>query len=153
MLSANTWYVQINNNYQIEVWIRQTGRWQIVSQDICELHNQSFLVTMCHFSDWIEVHKLGDDNRPPRLIWCSSNLPYRYRSTGHNLTVQNVLCGRRFQAHHFVPYHHKGNGRAEAAVKVAESMFKNVDDFHSAPLLNRTPHLKGRHTHLLSLCS
>ena len=30
-----------------------TRPWEIVSQDICELHNQSYLVTVCHFSDWI----------------------------------------------------------------------------------------------------
>ena len=30
------------------------------------------------------------------------------------------------------PYHPKGNERAEAAVKVAESMLKKADDFHTA---------------------
>ena len=34
--------------------------WQIVSQDICKLHNRSYLVTVCHFSNWIEVDKLRD---------------------------------------------------------------------------------------------
>ena len=38
------------------------------------------------------------------------------------------------------------NGRAEAAVKVAESMLKKADDFHSALLLKRN-------THLLRACS
>ena len=38
-----------------------TRPWEIVSQDICELHNQSYLVTVCHFSDWIEVDKLEDN--------------------------------------------------------------------------------------------
>ena len=37
-----------------------TRPWQIVSQDICELHNQSYLVTVCHFPDWTEVDQLGD---------------------------------------------------------------------------------------------
>lgn len=44
------------------------------------------------------------------------------------------------------PYHHKGNRRAEAAVKVAEPMLKRADDFHSALRLFRdTPNL-GAHT-------
>ena len=37
-----------------------TRPWQIVSQDICELDNRNYLVTVCHFSDWIEVDPLGD---------------------------------------------------------------------------------------------
>lgn len=35
------------------------------------------------------------------------------------------------------PYHPKGNGRAEVAVKVAEPMLKKAYDFHSALRLYR----------------
>ena len=31
-----------------------TGPWQIVSQDFCQLEKQRYLVTSCHFSDWID---------------------------------------------------------------------------------------------------
>ena len=31
-----------------------TGPWQIVSQDFCQLEKQRYLVTVCHFSDWID---------------------------------------------------------------------------------------------------
>ena len=41
------------------------------------------------------------------------------------------------------PYHPRGNGRAEAAVKVAETMLKKVDDFHSALLLYRNTPPQG----------
>ena len=34
--------------------------WQIVSQDLFELEQKSYLVTVCHFSDWIEVDALPD---------------------------------------------------------------------------------------------
>ena len=44
------------------------------------------------------------------------------------------------------PYHPKGNGRAEAAVEVAESMLKKADDFHSALLLYRNTPPQG-HTY------
>ena len=37
-----------------------TRPWLIVSQDICELHNQSYLVTAFHLSDCIKVDQLGD---------------------------------------------------------------------------------------------
>ena len=40
-----------------------TRPWQIVSQDICELQNQSYmyLLTVCHFSDWIKGCALRAD--------------------------------------------------------------------------------------------
>ena len=41
------------------------------------------------------------------------------------------------------PYHPKGNGRAEAAVKVAESMLKKADDLHTALLLYRNTPPQG----------
>ena len=34
--------------------------WQIVSQDIFNHEQKDYLVTVCHFSDWIEVDKLQD---------------------------------------------------------------------------------------------
>ena len=62
-----------------------TRPWQIVSQDIRERHNQSYRVTVYHFSDWIEVDKLGDTlsstviekTKDKSPLWCSSNLPHR----------------------------------------------------------------------------
>ena len=42
------------------------------------------------------------------------------------------------------PYHPKGNGRAEAAVKVAESMLKKADDFHTALILYRNTPPQGQ---------
>ena len=44
------------------------------------------------------------------------------------------------------PYHPKGNRRVEAAVKVAESMLKKADDFHSGLLLYRNTPPQG-HTY------
>ena len=34
--------------------------WQIISQDLFEYKQQSYLVTVCHFTDWIEVDQLPD---------------------------------------------------------------------------------------------
>jgi len=34
--------------------------WQIISQDICEWNNTAYLVTVCHYSDWIEVDQLTE---------------------------------------------------------------------------------------------
>ena len=37
-----------------------TQPWQIVSQDIFTHEQKDYLVTICHFSDWIEVDELQD---------------------------------------------------------------------------------------------
>ena len=34
--------------------------WEIISQDLFTLEQHSFLITICHFSDWIEVGELPD---------------------------------------------------------------------------------------------
>ena len=58
-----------------------TRPWQVVSQDICELHKQSYLVTVCHFSDWIEVDKLAKIPYPPQ----SSR---KQNATSHDMVFQ-----------------------------------------------------------------
>ena len=45
------------------------------------------------------------------------------------------------------PYYPKGNGKAEAAVKITESMLKKAPDFHNAMLLYRNTPPQG-HTYL-----
>ena len=37
-----------------------TRAWDIVSQDLFSFEKEDYLVTVCHFSDWIEVDKLPD---------------------------------------------------------------------------------------------
>lgn len=37
-----------------------TWPWQLVSQDICTHEQEDYLITVCHFSDWIEVDELQD---------------------------------------------------------------------------------------------
>jgi transposase InsO family protein len=34
--------------------------WEIISQDLFTLEQRSYLVTVCHFSDWVEVDELVD---------------------------------------------------------------------------------------------
>lgn len=130
-----------------------TRPWQIVNQDIYELHNQRYLVTTqigLRLTSWEIPH-------PPRSL-------RRQKPTLHNMVFQQwKRCHtdnssqfiseqyRKFSKEHGFkhtnssPYHHKGNRRAEAAVKVAEPMIKRADDFHSALRLYRdTPNL-GAH--------
>lgn len=126
-----------------------TGPWQIVSQDFCELEKQRYLVTACHFSDWIEVDKLEDTLSPTAIektkvhfvkhgvpaICHTDNEPHFISKDYRKFPVEYGFT------HTTSPlYHPKGKGRAEAAVKVAESNLKKADDFHSAMLIyKKTP--------------
>ena len=44
-----------------------TLSWQIVSQDLFELNHQSYLLTECHYSDWIKVELLPTHCHRPLL--------------------------------------------------------------------------------------
>ena len=132
-----------------------TRPWQIVSQDICELHNQSYLVTVCHFSDWIEVDKLGDTLSSTVIEKTKAHFArYGVPAICHTDNGPQFISNqyRKFSVEYGFkhttssPYHPKGNGRAEAAVKVAESMLKKADDFHTALLLYRNTPPQG-HTY------
>ena len=123
-----------------------TRPWQIFSQDICELDNRSYLVTVCHFSDWIEVDPLGDTLSSTVIDKTKAHFA-RYGippicHTDNSPQFVSEQCQAFSVAYGFKhttssPFHPKGNGRAEAAVKVAKSMLKQADDFHSALLLYR----------------
>ena len=49
----------------------------------------------------------------------------------------------RFKHSTSSPCHSKDNRRAEAAIKVAESLLKRADDFHSAMLIYRNKQPQG----------
>ena len=129
-----------------------TRPWQIVSQDICELDNRNYLVTVCHFSDWIDVDPLGDTLSSTVIDKTKAHFArYGVPAICHTDNSPQFISEqyRTFSvAHGFKhttssPFHPKGNGRAEAAVKVAKSMLKKADDFHSALLLYRNTPPRG----------
>ena len=128
---------------------------QIVSQDICELENRNYLVTVRHFSDWIEVDPLGDtlsstviDKTKAHFARygvpaiCQTDNGPQFISKQYR--TFSVAYG--FKHTTSSSFHPKGNRRAEAAVKVAKSMLKKADDFHSALLLYRNTPPRG-HTY------
>lgn len=87
--------------------------WHIISQDIFIHGEKAYLVTVCHFFDWIEVDELDD-----------TYLPHRQR-TSKDYMYMDFASQYRFTHTTSSPYHCQGNDRAEAAVKVSESMLKN----------------------------
>ena len=112
-------------------------------------------MTVCHFSDWIEVDKLEDTLSSTVIEKTKCHFArYGVPATCHTDNGPQFISNqyRKFSAEYGFkhttssPYHPKVNGRAEAAVKVAESMLKKADDFHSAMLNYRNTPPQG-HTH------
>ena len=128
---------------------------QIISQDIFIHRQKAYLVTVCHFSDWIEVNEL-DDILATTVI---SKTKARFAGFGFP-RICHTDNGPQFVSKDYMdfasqygfthttssPYHSQGNGRAEAAVKVSESMLKKSDDFQIALLNYRNTSQKG-HTY------
>lgn len=126
--------------------------WQIISQDLFDLNQKSYLVTVCHFSDWIEVDQLPN-TLSNTIINCTKSHFSRFG-------IPEILHsdnGSQFISHEFAkfsstykfkhtrssPYYPKGNGRAEAAVKVIKAIMKKSLDVSAALLTYRNTPQQG----------
>ena len=49
----------------------QSLPWQIISQDLFESEKNDYLVTVCHFSDWIEVDHFHRQSLSATNLKCS----------------------------------------------------------------------------------
>ena len=109
-------------------------------------------MTVCHFSDWIEVDKLDDTLSSTAIDKTKAHFArYGVPAICHTDNGPQFISEdyRKFSVEYGFkhttssPYHPKGNGRAEAAVKVAEFMLKKANDFHSAMLIYRNTPPQG----------
>ena len=133
----------------------QTPPWQVISQDIFMHRQKAYLVTVCHFADWIEVDDL-DDILATSVInktkahFVRFGIPrISHTDNGPQFTSKDYMdFASQFWFTHTIssPYHSQGNGQAAAAVKVSESMLKKSDDFQIALLNYRNTPPKG-HTY------
>ena len=129
--------------------------WEIISQDLFTLEQRSFLVTVCHFLDWIEVDELTDTlsetivnktnthfARFGIACICHTDNDPQFDSKTYNEFAMEY----GFKHTTSSPYHPQGNGRAEAAVKIAKNTMKKSDDFQCALLHYRNTPPRG-HTY------
>jgi len=132
-----------------------SGPWQLISQDIFTLQSEHYLVTVCHFSDWIEVDKLQDLSasavvEKTKAHICRYGIPaICHTDNGPQFACaeyENFAKAYSFRHTTSSPYHPEGNGRAEAAVKLIKTMMKKSDDLHIAMLHYRNTPPKG-HTY------
>jgi len=106
---------------------------QIVSMDICEWEQERYLISICHYSDFIEVNKIGNMRASTIIDVCKNNFA-RYGIPEVVITDGGMsFCNeefeifrRKWQFKHVTssPHHQQGNGKAEAAVKVFKSILK-----------------------------
>ncbi len=126
--------------------------WQIVSQDIFMLEGKAYLVTVCHYSDWIELDELPDTLSKTvidktKAHFSRYGLPAQcHTDNGPQFISQeyaNFASQYGFRHTTSSPYHSQGNGRAEAAVKVCKLMLKKSEDIHAALLNYRNTPPRG----------
>lgn len=133
--------------------------WQIGSQDIFTHEQKDYLVTVCHFSDWIEVNELQDTlsatviNKTkahfarfgiPQICHTDSGSQFASKE------YENFATQYGFKHTTSSPSHPQGNSRAEAAVKVAKATLKKSADFQTVLLNYRNTPPQDIHIHLHS---
>ena len=126
--------------------------WQIVSQDIFSYESKSYLVTVCHYSDWIEVDELSNTLaktviEKTKAHFSRFGVPAQcHTDNGPQFISQDFKdFASAYGFFHVTssPYHPQGNGRAEAAVKVAKTMLKKSHDLEAALLNYRNTPPRG----------
>ena len=117
--------------------------------------SEHYLVTVCHFSDWIEVDKLENLSSTTVVEKTKAHFSrFGIPAVCHTDNGPQFFCAEyenfsktyAFQHTMSSPYHPAGNGRAEAAVKLVKTMMKKSKNFHVAMLHYRNTPPKG-HTY------
>ena len=108
--------------------------WQKISQDIFYLQGKSYLVTVDHYSDFVEVDQLKDSSSESVIL--ASKQQFARHGIPQFVITDN---GAAFASHEYTafsknyefehttnsPYYSQGNGREEAAVKSVKMFLKN----------------------------
>lgn len=130
--------------------------WQTISCDLFHWKNSEYLVTVDHFSNVFEVDKLSSSTtqqvtrklsshfarygQPETLV---SDNGAQFTSSGFSKFMARWDMEHRTSS----PHHQQGNGRAEAAVKIAKNLMTKADADHQDPykafLVYRNTELEG----------
>ncbi|UYV74135.1 hypothetical protein LAZ67_11002219, partial [Cordylochernes scorpioides] len=107
--------------------------WERISLDIFEIFKQNYLIIVDHYSDFFEVECL-ENTRSEYIIECCKRQFSRYgipqiivSDNGRQFTsteFQKFSKEWQFQHSTSSPLHSQGNGKAEAAVKIAKNILK-----------------------------
>ncbi|XP_055643676.1 uncharacterized protein K02A2.6-like [Toxorhynchites rutilus septentrionalis] len=114
---------------------------QLISMDVffCEFRGrkQKFLITVDHYSDSFEVDVLRDLTPESVIVACSRNFARHGKpqtmltDNGTNFVNQKMKkFALEWDIEHITSTHHhqQGNGKSEAAVRIAKRLLKNSED-------------------------
>ena len=129
--------------------------WELISQDTFGLNGQDYLVTICHYSDFIEVDIL--ENLSSDTAASKTEMNFAHYGVPDKCHTDNVgaFTGEEYESlakkYGFIhttsdPYHSQGNGKAESAVDIVKSMLKKGTNLAEALLLLHNTPPKG-HTY------
>ena len=107
--------------------------WQFVSQDLCMFESHTYLVTVDHYSDFIEVDEVENTLSSTTVAKTEAHIarhgvPEAILSDNGSQFIASefkAFC-EKYQIQHITssPYWPKGNGKAEAAVKIVKRILK-----------------------------
>ena len=126
--------------------------WQLVSQDIFQHGSAHYLITVDHYSDFIEVDELPDTSSKTvinrtKQHFARHGIPQRVHSDNgpQFISTEYAHFAQKYNFEHTTssPYWPRGNGKAEAAVKIVKNMLQKSDDIHLALLNHRNTPPKG----------
>ena len=111
--------------------------WEFVSQDLFKWNGSWYVTMVDHFSDWIEVDKLGSDTTASNVIEKTKGHFARFGIPEKVLTdngpqytsaeFKNFAKTWGFQHVTRSPYHEQATGKAESSVKIAKSFLKKAN--------------------------
>ena len=111
--------------------------WQIVSTDLCEWNGDNYLVTVDHYSNFIEVDKLASTLTKTVIKKLKTHMS-RYGQCDILISdngpqfisneFDSFAMSWNFKHSTSSPHHPQGNGKAEVAVKIAKSIISKAKD-------------------------
>ena len=123
-----------------------TRPWQYISQDLCYYAGQDYLITVCHYSDWIEVDTLSN-KESETIVKHTKQHHGRYGTPDVTYTdggpefrgrpYAEFAADYKFKHVTSSPYYSQSNGKAESAVKVFKNMLKKNTDVQKALMYYR----------------
>ncbi len=107
--------------------------WELVSQDIFQHYSTNYLVTVCHFSDWIECDQLEDTLsttiiQKTKQHFARYGIPQVCHTDNDPQFIakeyKDFATSWGFTHSTSSLYHPQGNGKAESTVKVCKNFLK-----------------------------
>ena len=111
--------------------------WQYVSQDLFSAKGYDYLITVDHYSDFLEITQLNNTTAA-RVVEATKSQFARHGIpqtvvTDNNPQFVSAEYGLFATSYDFVRktsslYYSRGNGKAESAIKIAKAFLKKADD-------------------------